>query len=198
MTFLTRRTLSVLGAMVALFLLAAPTAAHEQRTVGDYDFVVGFIGEPVFTGQKSGLEFSVMSGETPVEGLESTLEAQVTYQGASRDLTLSPRFGQPGWYQSVFLPTAAGPYTFRIFGTVEGMDVDESFTSSTEGFGEVEDQAGGQFPVQYAAPPDVARDAEAGAAAAGTATVGLVLGGAGLLVGLVALGIALAGRRRPA
>ena len=192
----TRRTISVLGALVALALIAAPVAAHEQRTVGEFDFVVGFIGEPVFTGQKSGLEFSVTSGETPVEGLESTLEAEVIYQAQSRALTISPRFGEPGWYQSVFFPTAPGPYTFHIFGTIDGTEVDESFTSSPDGFSEVEDQAGGQFPVQYAAPVDVARDAETGAEAAGTATIALGLGGAGLLVGLVALGISLAGRRR--
>ena len=185
-----------MGAAMAILLLAAPVAAHEQRTVGDYDFVVGLIGEPVFTGQKSGLEFSVSSGDTPVEGLETTLQAELIYQGQTRALTVSPRFGQPGWYQSVFFPTAAGPYTFHIFGTVEGTPIDESFTSSPDGFSEVEDQAGGQFPVQIAAPVDVARDAEAGAAAAGTATLGLVLGGAGLLVGIVALGISLAGRRR--
>ena len=45
---------------------------------------------------------------------------------------------------------------------------------------------------------DVAADAEAGAGAATTALVGLVLGAAGLLVGLVALGMAFAGRRRTA
>jgi hypothetical protein len=42
---------------------------------------------------------------------------------------------------------------------------------------------------------DVVRDAEAGANAANTATIGLVLGGAGLLVGLVALGLTIARRR---
>ena len=65
-------------------------------------------------------------------------------------------------------------------------------------FREVEDQAGGQFPVQIAAPADVARDAEAGAGAAGMDTLGVVLGGAGLLLGLAALGLAFAGRRRAA
>lgn len=193
-----RRAIPVVGALVALILLAAPVAAHEQRTVGEFQFVVGLIGEPVFTGQKSGLELSVSRDDQPVEGLESTLEAEVIYQGQTRTLELSPRFGEPGWYQSVFFPTAAGPYTFHIFGTIDGAEVDESFTSSPDGFSEVEDQAGGQFPVHWPAPGDVARDAEAGAAAAGTATLGLVLGGAGLLVGLMALGLSLAGRTRRA
>jgi hypothetical protein len=47
----------------------------------------------------------------------------------------------------------------------------------------------------YPAPADLARDAEAGAAAATTATIALALGAAGLLAGVVAIGLALARRR---
>ena len=106
-----------------------------------------------------------------------------------------PRFGEPGWYQSVFFPTAAGPYTFRIFGEIEGEPFDESFTSGPDTFSEVQDVTGGQFPVQFPATGDVVRDAQAGANAATTSTIALVLGGAGLVAGLVALGITLARRR---
>ena len=195
----TRRTLSAVGLVAALLLIvAAPTLAHEERTVGAYSFEVGLIDEPVFTGQKSGLEFSVAKGTTPVEGLETTLKAQVTFENQTRDLTISARFDAPGWYQSVFFPTAAGPYTFRIYGTIEGTDVDESFTSSPDGFSEVQNQAAGQFPVQFPATSDLVRDAQQGAGAAGQATIGLVVGGLGLLVALVALGLAFAGYRRQA
>ena len=182
-------------AVALVALTAGATLAHEVREVGGHTFVVGFIDEPVFTGQKSGLEFFVSRGEEePVEGLEATLEAQVTYGGQTRDLEISPRFGEPGAYESVFFPTAAGPYTFRIFGEVEGEPFDESFTSGPETFSEVEEQSGGQFPVQFPAPADVVRDAEAGAAAATQATIALVLAIAGLLVGLVGLGLTLARR----
>ena len=142
---------------VALVALTAGGAlAHESREVGEHTFVVGFMDEPVFTGQKSGLEFFVSHGEEePVEGLEETLEAQVTFGSETRDLEISPRFGEPGAYESVFFPTAAGPYTFRIFGEVEGEPFDESFTSGPETFGEVEELAGGQFPVQFPATADV-------------------------------------------
>jgi hypothetical protein len=95
----------------------------------------------------------------------------------------------------VFFPTAAGPYSFHVTGDIEGTPIDETFSSGPDTFGEVEDVAGGQFPVQYPATGDVVRDAEAGADAATTATIGLVLGGAGLLVGLVALGLTIARRR---
>lgn len=199
MTIPRRKPLAACAAFAAVaitLLLVAPATAHGGREVDGYEFTVGFIDEPVFSGESSGLELFVARDDVPIEGLEETLQAQVTFDDRTRDLELSPRFGEPGWYESVFFPTAAGRYTFRVHGTVEGTAVDETFTSGVDGFADVAELASGQFPVQLAAPADVARDAAAGAAAAGTATIGLVLGGAGLLVGLLALGIALAGRRR--
>jgi hypothetical protein len=186
---------AVLGAGVTMIVGTGSVIAHETREVGDHTVVVGFVGEPVFTGQKSGLEFLVSRGEEPVEGLEETLSATVTFDDATRDLEIEPRFGEPGWYQSIFFPTAAGPYTFRIFGEVEGAPFDESFTSGPDTFSEVQDVTAGQFPVQFPATGDIVRDAEAGANAATTATIALVLGGAGLVAGLVALGLSLARRR---
>ena len=47
-------------AAALLAITAGGAFAHEERDVGDYSFEVGFIDEPVFTGQKSGLEFFVM------------------------------------------------------------------------------------------------------------------------------------------
>ena len=187
---------AVLGAVLTMFVSVGVALAHEERTVGDYGFVVGFIDEPVYTGQKSGLELMITQADAPVEGLEETLQATVTFGEETRDLPLEPRFGEPGWYESVFFPTAAGPYTFRIFGDIDGNAVDESFTSSPDGFSEVQEVTGGQFPVTLPAAGDTARDAQDGAAAAGTATLALIVGGAGLLAGLVALGLTLA-RRRP-
>ena len=181
-------------ATAVLALSAGAALAHEERAIGDYSFEVGFIDEPVFTGQKSGLEFFVMNGEEPVEGLEATLEAEVTFGSQTRDLEISPRFGEPGAYESVFFPTAAGPYTFRIYGDLEGTAIDESFTSSPEGFGEVEELSGGQFPVQFPSTGDVVADAQAGANAATQATIALVLAVIGLLVALVALGLTVARR----
>jgi hypothetical protein len=186
---------AALGAVLTLLVGIGVASAHEQRDVGEYTFTVGFLEEPVFTGQKSGLDLRVARGEEPVEGLEETLRAEVSFSGQSRELEISPVFGQPGAYRSVFFPTAAGPYSFHVTGDIEGTPIDETFSSGPDTFGEVEDVAGGQFPVQYPATGDVVRDAEAGANAATTATIGLVLGGAGLLVGLVALGLTIARRR---
>lgn len=186
---------AILAAALTMIAGATTILAHESREFGDHTIVVGFAEEPVFTGQKSGLEFRVAHGEEPVEGLEETLEASVTFGNETRDLVISAAFGEPGLYRSVFFPTAAGAYTFRIFGEIEGEPFDESFTSGPDTFSEVQDVTGGQFPVQFPATGDIVRDAEAGANAATTATIALVLGAAGLIAGLVALGLTLARRR---
>jgi hypothetical protein len=166
------RRMSLVAAVGSLalstLLLVTPLAAeaHETRTIADgrYQIVVGFIDEPVFAGDKSGLEFFVSDHSAsatpvtgagsddeedagaPVEGLEMTLKAEVIFSDQTMELPLSARFNTPGAYESVFFPMKPGDYTFRIYGTLVGTDIDESFTSSPEGFGAVEDPAPLQFP----------------------------------------------------
>ena len=186
---------AVLGAALAAVAGTGTILAHESRDIDDITLVVGFLDEPVYVGQKSGLDLRVTHAGEPSEGLEESLDAEVTFGGETRSLEISPAFGDPGAYRSVFIPTAAGPYTFRIFGEIDGEAIDESFTAGPDTFGEVQDTAGNQFPVVLPAAADVARDAEAGAQAATTATIALVVGAAGLLAGLVAIGLTLARRR---
>jgi hypothetical protein len=192
------RFAALFAASVFALLASDVVSAHEERDVSGYTFEVGFINEPVYVGDKSGLEFFVHKGDAPVAGLEKTLKAEVMYQGQKRDLPLEAREGDPSAYQSVFVPTAAGPYTFHIFGTVDGQSVDESFTSSPTGFDEVQEVSAGQFPVQFPAQAELVADAQAGKDASSQVTLALALGSAGLVVGLVAVGLALAGRRRSA
>jgi hypothetical protein len=194
------RVLATTTAVTALAIgITVPSAtAHEDRDVSGYEMVVGFIDEPVYVAQKSGLEFFVTRDDAPVTGLEETLDAEVTYGGQTLALELGPRFGEEGAYQSVFFPTAAGPYTFRIFGTIEGTRIDESFTSSEEGFDEVREAASGQFPVQFPPPAELAQDARRGADAAGLVTIALGAGVLGVVLGLVALVLVLTRRRRAA
>lgn len=188
------------AAAIAVALLCAaipaPAMAHEDREVGEFLLVVGFIDEPVFVGSKSGLEFFVSREEEPIEGLEASLRAEVIYQGQTRELTISPRFGEPGAYESVFFPTAAGAYTFRLYGDVDGTEIDESFTSGPEGFNEVQEASSAQFPVQFPAQAELAATAASGGGAATMALMALIVAGVAAVLGLVALGMALGARRR--
>jgi len=189
---------ALLAAGALALAAAAPAAAHQEVTFQDYAIEVGFINEPVYVGDKSGLEFSVSRNDTPVEGLEKTLKAQVTYQGQTRDLEINGISEDTDFYRAYFIPTAAGPYTFHISGTIEGNAFDQSFTSGPDTFDEVKEAQSGEFPVQLPTVAELQDTAQKGADAANQVTIALVLGGAGVLLGLVGIGLALAARRRPA
>jgi hypothetical protein len=194
-----RATAIALLASGALALLAAaPVAAHQEVQFQDYALEVGFINEPVYVGDKSGLEFSVSKNDTPVTGLEQTLRAQVSYQGQARDLQINGISEDSDFYRAYFIPTAAGPYTFHISGTIEGAAFDQSFTSGPDTFNEVQEAQSGEFPVQLPTLAELQATAQKGADAANQVTIALVLGGAGVLLGLAGIGLALAARRRPA
>jgi hypothetical protein len=191
-----RRVAALITTFALAILAAGPVAAHEAREVAGYSIEVGFIAEPVFVGDRSGLEFLVHKGDTGVEGLEKTVKAEVTKDGQTRQLELTAREGDPGAYESVFIPTVAGPYTFHLTGAIESNAIDESFTSSATGFDEVQESSAGQFPVQFPSEAQVVADVKAAKDASTQVTIALALGGLGLVVGVVALGVALASRRR--
>ncbi len=193
-----RRGMAAAIPLLLLLLTAAPVLAHEGREVAGYEVEVGFIDEPVYVGGRSGLEFFVNKDGQPVEGLETTVKAEVIVGDQKRDLPLSTREGEPGAYESVFIPTVAGPYTFHLTGAIEGAAIDESFTSSPEGFNEVQEATALQFPVQLPTAAELEASAQKGEDAAALVVPALVLGGAGLVVGIVAIGLALANRRKPA
>ncbi len=134
---------------IAAVALAQPlvSSAHETREVAtDYSFVVGFINEPAIQGDTNGIYLNVTMAEAPVLGLADTLQAQVIFGDATRDMTLSPAFGEEGVYEAVFIPSEPGDYAFRFFGQIDGVDVDETFTSSPEGFDSVAARADLEFP----------------------------------------------------
>lgn len=162
-TSLSRRSLiaGAFGTVAAALLAFSPigASAHEHRTVGDYEFVVGFLNEPAVSGELNGLDLRVSmpstatpaaDGEeaeaTPVEGLETTLQAEVIYGDQTMALTLEAAWNNPGHYEAYFIPTAAGDYSFHVFGTINGTDVDETFTSGPDTFSTVIDRSTLEFP----------------------------------------------------
>jgi hypothetical protein len=131
----------LLVAIAGVLIFSSPALAHERRVVGSYTFVVGFLTEPAIVDEPNALDLRIMrtADSSPVTGLEQTLKAEVTTEGGSEKLEvqLRPRFNAPGAYDGRFLPTEAGVYTFRIFGTIEGTQIDERFTSSDSTFSSV-------------------------------------------------------------
>jgi hypothetical protein len=129
--------------------LAGPALGHQRHwlQVGqtDYLLVVGSLDEPVFTGDKSGVDLTVLVPDPanpmdsrsekakPVEGLEKTLKVEVKAGPHARVFELEPRFRAPGRYDAVFYPTVATTYAYRVFGTLGGVPFDLTFTCNPAG-----------------------------------------------------------------
>ncbi len=191
--------------------------AHEHRAVGNYGFVVGFLNEPAIAYQPNGLSLEVKfftngvpaegdeaaeAAGQPVEGLERTLKAEVIVGGAAKkmDLALDPAFGQPGSYEAHFIPTLPGDYTYHIFGKVQDKDVDETFTSSPEGFSSVDDAKDLEFPDKLPTTAELQASINSlqNKSSGGSDDTARALGIIGIIAGIVGVaagGVAVASRR---
>jgi hypothetical protein len=193
----TRRSLarSLVGmaiVVIAIVLTTGIASAHEHRTVGDYTLTVGFLSEPAIDEQPNGLDFRVAQGTgtaaKPVDGVAATLKAEVKFGGETMPLTLSPVFNVDGSYRANFIPTAAGSFTFHVYGTINDTKVDESFTSGPNTFSDVADATTMQFPSKVPAVASVAQTANSAHSAADSARtlgiIGIVVGVLGLIAGV--------------
>src|SRR5437899_12140120 len=89
---------------------------HEHRSVGPYTFVVGWINEPAYVNAANGVSLDVTETDSskPVEGLASTLHAEVIVGGGAKKLSLdlATEEATPGHDEGRFIPTKAGDYIF--------------------------------------------------------------------------------------
>jgi hypothetical protein len=209
-------------ATFTIVFTAAGASAHEQRGQGDLEMTVGFGTEPAYAGQPNSVQLILVHDGHPVVALGDTLSVEVSFGDESVELPIEANFevgefGEPGDYRAWFIPSQPGAYTFHFTGTVDGEDVDESFTSGPRTFSEIEDPSATMFPAvdapttaelsdridresarasdQVLAAQALAADAEE--QASGARTVGFL----GLLVGAIgvvgAIGAFAVGRRTP-
>jgi hypothetical protein len=143
-------------AVAALVLGVAPAAAHQRQLLQigttDYLVVVGFINEPVYTGDKSGIDLMFMMPDPanptdarapevkPLENLDNSLKVEVKAGPHARVFDLKPAFRAPGRYEAVFYPTVATTYSFRLFGTLDDVPVDMTFVCNPLGHVSLEDK----------------------------------------------------------
>jgi hypothetical protein len=213
-----------LASMLAL-TTAGSVAAHTVKQVGPYTVTIGWLQEPTYVGEQNAVQFLVHDASGPVDGISTDNLSLVVSTGSAQSdpLDFAPTFdedtglGMPGEYLAPIIPTAPGAYTFHLKGKIRSQAVDLTVTSSDSTFDSVISPSGIQFPVPWPAMGDVvtrldrvdARIATAQAAATAAATkaddassaasrsmtIGLAAGGAGTLVALVALVVAI--RTRP-
>lgn len=207
--------LALIGGLAAVFVVAlsSPAFAHEERTVGAYQIVVGWGDEPAYAGSKNSVQviLATKAGK-PVSNLGDSLKVEVIFGEQQMELPFEPAFdveegfGTPGDYRAWIIPTTPGAYTFHLFGTIGKQKVDERFTSGPTTFDDVADPAEVEFPTKVptgtelserfdreiprvnAAIANARSQAEDRADTARTlAIVGIVIGAVGLLLAMVAL-----------
>jgi hypothetical protein len=148
----------------SMLLASGAVYAHERRTVGPYQFVVGWLNEPAYVGQLNSLDLRITDTRSnqPVSGLEKTLTADVTAGGlAPFKLEVTARFGTAGAYNGVVMPTVVGQYTFHVVGKIDTMTIDEKFSSGPNTFGDIEDTAAVQYPAKVPVADDLGRKLDA-------------------------------------
>ena len=211
-----KRSAVVVAVLAVLLvpLLAASASAHGEHKVDNYTVEVGFGTEPAYAGVTNSVQLIISNNGRPVTDAKGLKVAVTTGDAEPREMVLQPYFGadfgEPGDYRAFFIPTAPGPYTFKVTGALGGKKVDQSYTSGKDGFDEVTDPAEAQYPVQQPSGSQlttrldrettrlnaaVAAHREAAdqdvAEARRLATIGLAVGALGLLtavgVGVVAL-----------
>jgi hypothetical protein len=140
------------GLAASLVLLgSAPASAHVEKSIGPIDLEVGFGTEPVYVGQPNSVQVILSERGRPVVDLGDSLKVQVSFGGEQTTLPLEPNFevggdGEPGDYRAWFIPSQAGPYTFRLSGSVHGTKIHLSLTSGPKTFDEVTSPAEAMFP----------------------------------------------------
>lgn len=200
---------AVLGALVIAY---GGASAHEQRIVGNYAFEVGFAEEPALVNQLNGVFLNVqffekgvpeagegeeVEGGEPAEGLDESLTVELIVGGgaAKKEIGFEPIEGEPGAYVAAFLPTVTGDYTFRIFGEIEGTEINESFESGPGRFDSVESLDEVAFPEAPADDAALSATVQAlelkvdGLDSGGSDGTARSLGTAGLVAGLVAVAL---------
>jgi hypothetical protein len=187
---------TIVVVVASLLLFSGPADAHERRTVGPYQLVVGWLNEPAYVGLINSLDLRITDtrNSQPVAGLEKTLTADVAAGGiAPFPLSVSARFGTPGAYNGWIMPTVTGTYTFHITGKIDTLTIDEKFASGPSTFGEVEDTQVVQYPAKVPVADALGKKLDA---LASTADQTRLLALAALVLGLVAVGAAAIAIRR--
>lgn len=104
--------------------------AHTIDSVGEYRLEIGWMNEPVVSGETNGIEFSVNRLEPGLElkeqkfkegisGLEKSLKIELLFKQEKIILSLSPDHNIPGKYYAFVNPTVSGFYQVNILGHID-------------------------------------------------------------------------------
>ena len=109
---------------------------HTVDTVGEYRVEIGWMNEPVVSGETNAIEFYVsplipcsdipeplkcaesQEFKNGISDLKKTIQIKLIYKDESITLPLSPDHNIPGKYYAFVNPTVSGFYQANILGTI--------------------------------------------------------------------------------
>ena len=134
-----RLAVAVAMALAAAAAFSMPAAqAHTVDAVGDYRLEIGWMNEPVVSGETNGIELYISPLEPcpgtdiamdcaasqefagGIVGLEDEIKVQLVYQGETIWLPLAADHNIAGKYYAFVDPTASGYYQANIVGEIDG------------------------------------------------------------------------------
>ena len=123
----------LVAATLALALITAPVAAHVNRTVGPYTFLLILVEEPTFEDNHAGFQFWVRRDGVPLLGLEDRLHARATGHGSAVDMDIAA-VDASGFYVVdrstggvAFDPLGGGEWSLTLTGSIDGTRIDVEF-----------------------------------------------------------------------
>lgn len=124
----------ILVTILSTSLLVNSVYGHTVDSVGNYRLEIGWMREPVVSGETNGIELFVspldpnlkpenQEFKNGITGLEKKLKIQLVYGDAKVTLPLSSDHNVPGKYYAFVDPTRAGYYQANILGEIDGTTV---------------------------------------------------------------------------
>jgi len=128
-----------LGVLLLLMIIPGSIGiayGHTVDAVGDYRVEIGWMNEPVVSGETNGIEFYVsplnpcpeisepikcaesQEFQNGIKGLKKTVKMQLIYKDEKITLPLSPDHDIPGKYYAFVNPTISGFYQANMLGKI--------------------------------------------------------------------------------
>ena len=110
-------------------ILSGTAFGHTEDSVGDYRLEIGWMNEPVVSGETNGIELFVSPLEPGLDlkeqvfkdgisGLSKTLKMQLILEDQKITLPLKEDHNIPGKYYAFVNPTVAGFYQANVLGNI--------------------------------------------------------------------------------
>jgi len=114
--------------------LTVPAFGHTVDSVGEYRLEIGWMNEPVVSGETNGIELFVSNLDPELDledqsfiegigGLQRSLKVQLVYQDHKIMLPLTADHNIPGKYYAFVNPTVSGYYQANILGNIDKTNV---------------------------------------------------------------------------